>query len=119
MRTLQAGDILYLASTLGNTKWYYRYEVESVNKTHAILKNKTKVQINGGSFGYKVANSNSYYELETPRLKEAYELQLAVKNLLNAVDKLKDSLNTLCLSLPIDTIKQLTQHLNDTINENI
>ncbi len=119
MRTLQVGDILYLTTNLGSNTWHYKYEVESTTKTHAILKNKTKVQVNGNAFGYKVANGNTYYELETPKLKEAYEMQLAVKNLLNAVDKLKDSLNTLCLSLPIDTIKQLTQHLNDTINENI
>jgi len=119
MRTLQAGDILYLTNNLYSNTWYYRYEVESTTKTHAILKNKTKVQVNGNGLGYKVANGNTYYELETPKLKEAYEMQLAIKNLLGAVDNLKVKLDKPSLSLSIDTIKQLTKQLNDITNENI
>lgn len=48
MKTLEKGDILYLRNNLYGGTWYYRYEVESTTKTHAILSNaKTKVQING------------------------------------------------------------------------
>lgn len=117
MKTLEKGDILYLRH---NTyRVLCRYEVESTTKTHAILKGlKTKVQINGNALGYKVANGNDYYELETQKLKEAYEKQLAVNRLMLAVDEIQRDLYTLCASLPIDTIKQLTQHLNDIINDN-
>jgi hypothetical protein len=118
MRTLQVGDILYLTSVLSSCTWYYRYEVESTTKTHAILKNKTKVQVNGNSLGYKVANDNTYYELETPKLKEAYEMQIAIKNLLGAVDKLKNSLGEICKHVSINEIYILTQPLKDFMSKN-
>lgn len=130
MKELNIGDKIYCLSSFANNEIKNIYQVEKVTKSQAILNNGDKFKRLINEFWgleripKETGLRHYYHELETPELKNKYEIQkafekayLLIKDLENTIIKTKD-INLLSLeNISKNIVNIKDQFINDIKNK--